>query len=122
MTSTPEPLLLDHITRRYETYRAPLLELRGLSKRFGEVVAVDDVSLTIAAGEFITLLGASGSGKTTTLRMLAGFERPDRGRHAHGRDPITALPPYRRDINTVFQHYALFPHMTVRTTWSTDSG
>jgi spermidine/putrescine transport system ATP-binding protein len=114
VTSTPEPLLLDHITRRYEVVRTPLLELRRISKRFGEVVAVDDVSLTIAAGEFITLLGASGSGKTTTLRMIAGFEHPGAGEILMDGAPITALPPYRRDINTVFQHYALFPHMSVR--------
>jgi len=79
VTSTPEPLLLDHITRRYEVVRTPLLELRQVSKQFGDVVAVDDVSLTIATGEFITLLGASGSGKTTTLRMIAGFEHPGAG-------------------------------------------
>ena len=114
MTATPEPLLLDHITRRYEVVRTPLLELRRLVKRFGPVAAVDDLSLTIAAGEFITLLGASGSGKTTTLRMLAGFERPDGGDVLMDGKPITALPPYHRDINTVFQHYALFPHMSAR--------
>ncbi|HEU5041222.1 MAG TPA: ABC transporter ATP-binding protein [Gemmatimonadales bacterium] len=114
MTATPEPLLLDHITSRYEVYRTPLLELRGLSKRFGEVAAVDGLSLTIAAGEFLTLLGASGSGKTTTLRMLAGFEQPDAGEILMDGSPITGRPPYRRDINTVFQHYALFPHMSVR--------
>ncbi|HZW05774.1 MAG TPA: ABC transporter ATP-binding protein, partial [Phycisphaerales bacterium] len=114
MTATPDPLLLDHITRRYEVVRTPLLELRRLVKRFGPVAAVDDLSLTIAAGEFITFLGASGSGKTTTLRMLAGFERPDAGDVLMDGSPITALPPYRRDVNTVFQHYALFPHMSVR--------
>jgi spermidine/putrescine transport system ATP-binding protein len=113
VSSTPEPLLLDHITRRYEVYRTPLLELRRLSKRYGDVVAVDDLSLTITAGEFITLLGASGSGKTTTLRMLAGFEQPGAGEILMDSAPITRLPPYRRDLNTVFQHYALFPHMTV---------
>jgi len=114
VTATPEPLLLDHITRRYEVYRTPLLELREVTRRFGEVTAVDRLSLTIAAGEFLTLLGASGSGKTTTLRMLAGFERPDAGEILMDGTPITGLPPYRRDINTVFQHYALFPHMSVR--------
>jgi spermidine/putrescine transport system ATP-binding protein len=77
-------------------------------------VAVDDVSLEIAAGEFLTLLGASGSGKTTTLRMIAGFEQPSSGDILMGGSPITALPPFKRDINTVFQHYALFPHMSVR--------
>jgi spermidine/putrescine transport system ATP-binding protein len=109
----PEPLLLDHITRRYAVQRLPLLELQSVSKRFGEVLAVDAVSLTILAGEFLTLLGASGSGKTTTLRMIAGFEHPSSGEILMDGAPITAEPPYRRDVNTVFQHYALFPHMTV---------
>jgi spermidine/putrescine transport system ATP-binding protein len=75
---------------------------------------VDDISLGIAAGEFLTLLGASGSGKTTTLRMIAGFEQPTRGEILMVGSPITGLPPFKRDINTVFQHYALFPHMSVR--------
>jgi spermidine/putrescine transport system ATP-binding protein len=92
----------------------PLLELRGLTKRFGTFAAVDDVSLEIGSGEFLTLLGASGSGKTTTLRMIAGFESPTAGEILMGGEPITALPPFKRDINTVFQHYALFPHMSVR--------
>ena len=92
----------------------PLLSLRRLTKRFGDFVAVDDLSLDIAAGEFLTLLGASGSGKTTTLRMIAGFEPPTAGEILMGGAPIAALPPFKRDINTVFQHYALFPHMSVR--------
>jgi spermidine/putrescine transport system ATP-binding protein len=91
-----------------------MLELRNLTKRFGAFVAVDDLSLTIASGEFLTLLGASGSGKTTTLRMIAGFEPPTSGEILMGGSSITRLPPYRRDINTVFQQYALFPHMSVR--------
>jgi spermidine/putrescine transport system ATP-binding protein len=77
-------------------------------------VAVDDLSLEITAGEFLTLLGASGSGKTTTLRMIAGFEQPSAGEIRMGGSSITGLPPFKRDINTVFQHYALFPHMSVR--------
>ena len=97
-----------------DTLRTPLLELRRLTKRFGEFAAVDDLSLDIASGEFLTLLGASGSGKTTTLRMIAGFERPTAGDILMGGAPIGALPPFKRDINTVFQHYALFPHMSVR--------
>jgi spermidine/putrescine transport system ATP-binding protein len=105
---------LDKIVRRPEVVRTPLLELRHLSKRFGDFVAVDDLSLDIAAGEFLTLLGASGSGKTTTLRMIAGFEPPTAGDILMGGQPIAALPPFKRDINTVFQHYALFPHMSVR--------
>jgi len=93
---------------------APLLELRRLSKRFGTFAAVDDLSLEIGSGEFLTFLGASGSGKTTTLRMIAGFESPTAGEIFMGGGSITALPPFKRDINTVFQHYALFPHMSVR--------
>jgi spermidine/putrescine transport system ATP-binding protein len=92
----------------------PILDLRRLTKRFGDFVAVDDLSLEIAAGEFLTLLGASGSGKTTTLRMIAGFEQPTGGEILMAGQPIAALPPFKRDINTVFQHYALFPHMSVR--------
>jgi spermidine/putrescine ABC transporter ATP-binding subunit len=92
----------------------PILDLRRLSKWFGDFAAVDDLSIEIAAGEFLTLLGASGSGKTTTLRMIAGFERPTGGEILMTGQPIAALPPFKRDINTVFQHYALFPHMSVR--------
>jgi putative spermidine/putrescine transport system ATP-binding protein len=77
------------------------------------VVAVADVDLNVADGEFFTLLGPSGSGKTTTLRVIAGFERPDAGRVTLGGADITQQPPYARDVNTVFQDYALFPHMTV---------
>jgi putative spermidine/putrescine transport system ATP-binding protein len=85
----------------------------GVRKTYGDVVAVDDVDLNVAAGEFFTLLGPSGSGKTTTLRMIAGFEQPDAGRITLGGEDITRSPPYARDVNTVFQDYALFPHMTV---------
>jgi putative spermidine/putrescine transport system ATP-binding protein len=91
----------------------PDVRLVGVRKSYGDVVAVDGVDLEIASGEFFTLLGPSGSGKTTTLRLIAGFERPDEGRiELSGRD-VTGLPPYSRDVNTVFQDYALFPHMTV---------
>jgi putative spermidine/putrescine transport system ATP-binding protein len=91
----------------------PDIRLTGLTKRYGEVVAVDAVQLEIARGEFFTLLGPSGSGKTTTLRMIAGFESPDAGEvELAGRD-VTAMPPYDREVNTVFQDYALFPHMSV---------
>src|SRR3954447_2497135 len=91
-----------------------MLELRRITKRFGAFAAVDDLSLEIASGEFLTLLGASGSGKTTTLRMIAGFEQPTAGEILMVGSPIVGLPPFKRDINTVFQHYALFPHMSVR--------
>ncbi|TML67982.1 MAG: ABC transporter ATP-binding protein [Actinobacteria bacterium] len=91
----------------------PDIRLVELRKSYGDVVAVDGVDLEIAPGEFFTLLGPSGSGKTTTLRLIAGFERPDSGRvELHGRD-VTRVAPYERDVNTVFQDYALFPHMTV---------
>ena len=89
------------------------VRLDGARKTYGDVVAVDRVDLDIREDEFFTLLGPSGSGKTTCLRMIAGFERPDEGRvELAGRD-VTDLPPYERDVNTVFQDYALFPHMSV---------
>ena len=90
------------------------IRLRGLTKRFGDVVAVDAVDLEIAPGEFFTLLGPSGSGKTTTLRMIAGFEQPDEGSIELAGEDVSRLPPYDRPVNTVFQDYALFPHMTVQ--------
>ncbi len=93
----------------------PLIEIRGLSKAFGSVKAVDGVDLDINAGEFLTLLGPSGSGKTTVLRMIAGFETPDGGVIKLNGKEITNQPPYERDVNTVFQDYALFPHMDVIT-------
>jgi putative spermidine/putrescine transport system ATP-binding protein len=91
----------------------PDVRLVGVRKAYGDVVAVDGVDLEIASGEFFTLLGPSGSGKTTTLRLIAGFERPDDGRIELSGRGVTGLPPYSRDVNTVFQDYALFPHMTV---------
>ncbi|MEA2375784.1 MAG: putative spermidine/putrescine transport system ATP-binding protein [Thermoleophilaceae bacterium] len=92
---------------------APDVRLEALRKSFGDVAAVDGVDLDVAAGEFFTLLGPSGSGKTTTLRLIAGFERPDSGRVELAGVDVTGQPPYQRDVNTVFQDYALFPHMTV---------
>ena len=89
------------------------VSVEGCRKTYGDVVAVDGIDLQVAAGEFFTLLGPSGSGKTTTLRMIAGFEQPDAGRITLGGEDITHRPPYARDVNTVFQDYALFPHMTV---------
>jgi putative spermidine/putrescine transport system ATP-binding protein len=89
------------------------VRLVGIRKTYGDVVAVDRVDLEIPAGEFFTLLGPSGSGKTTTLRLIAGFERPDEGRIELGGADVTNRAPYERDVNTVFQDYALFPHMTV---------
>jgi putative spermidine/putrescine transport system ATP-binding protein len=89
------------------------VRLQGIRKTYGDVVAVDRVDLEIPAGEFFTLLGPSGSGKTTTLRLIAGFERPDEGRIELGGADVTNRAPYERDVNTVFQDYALFPHMTI---------
>jgi putative spermidine/putrescine transport system ATP-binding protein len=89
------------------------IELQEASRAFGPVVALDRVSLTIAPGEFFALLGPSGSGKPTCLRLIAGFDRPDSGRILLDGEDVTEVPPYDRDLNTVFQDYALFPHMTV---------
>lgn len=92
----------------------PMIEVRSVTKRFGGFTAVDNISLSIRAGEFITLLGPSGCGKTTLLRMLSGFETPDFGSiHIEGKD-VTPLAPYKRNVNQVFQSYALFPHLSVR--------
>lgn len=90
------------------------VEFERVTLRFGEVAAVDDISLAIEHGEFFSLLGPSGSGKTSCLRLIAGFERPTAGRIFLGGAAAENLPPYHRDVNTVFQDYALFPHMTVR--------
>jgi len=92
----------------------PDIRLTGLRKTYGDVVAVDSVDLEIARGEFFTLLGPSGSGKTTTLRMIAGFEIPTAGTVELAGKDVSRLPPYDRPVNTVFQDYALFPHMTVQ--------
>jgi len=89
------------------------IRVSSLRKRYGDVTALADVDLEIRAGEFFTLLGPSGSGKTTLLRLIAGFERPDGGRVELGGRDVTQVPPYARNVNTVFQDYALFPHMTV---------
>jgi spermidine/putrescine transport system ATP-binding protein len=87
--------------------------LEGVTKRFGDFVAVDDLDLELGGGEFFTLLGPSGCGKTTTLRMVAGFEQPSAGRVLIDGDDVAGLPPYKRPTNTVFQSYALFPHLSV---------
>jgi len=92
---------------------ASIAELRGVTKRFGATTAVDGVDLSIAAGEFLSILGPSGCGKTTMLRMLAGFVMPDEGSILLAGDDVTRVPPYRRDVNTVFQSFALFQHRDV---------
>jgi spermidine/putrescine ABC transporter ATP-binding subunit len=91
----------------------PIIEFRNITRRFGPVVAVDDVSLTIHEGEFFALLGPSGCGKTTLLRMLAGFETPTRGQILIDGEDVTRTPPNRRPVNMVFQSYAVFPHLSV---------
>jgi len=91
-----------------------LLEVRGIAKNFGTVCVLKNISLQIAAGEFLTLLGESGSGKTTLLRLIAGFEQPTSGEIWMGNERLDTLPPYKRRVNTVFQNYALFPHLSVR--------
>ncbi|MGZ4136856.1 MAG: ABC transporter ATP-binding protein, partial [Actinomycetota bacterium] len=98
---------------RQATRSEVAVRLEDVRKRFGDVVAVDGVDLDVRAGEFFSMLGPSGSGKTTCLRMIAGFEAPTEGRvYLDGRE-VSRLAPYERDVNTVFQDYALFPHMTV---------
>jgi putative spermidine/putrescine transport system ATP-binding protein len=89
------------------------VQLESVTKTYGDVVAVDDLALEVAPGEFFTMLGPSGSGKTTTLRLIAGFELPDEGRVLLKGLDVTRQPPFARDVNTVFQDYALFPHLTV---------
>ena len=93
--------------------RSVAVELSGVTKRFGEFVAVDDLSLDIYEGEFFSLLGPSGCGKTTTLRMIAGFEEPTGGSISVAGEQVQGVPPYRRPVNTVFQSYAIFPHLNV---------
>jgi spermidine/putrescine transport system ATP-binding protein len=91
----------------------PLIEFRAVSKRFGEVVAADRLDLRVRPGEFLSFLGPSGCGKTTALRMIAGFEQPSEGDVLIGGENMTGVPAYRRPVNMVFQHYALFPHLDV---------
>jgi len=92
----------------------PMVEVRDVTKRFGDFVALDNVSLSIGEGEFMTFLGPSGCGKTTCLRMISGFEQPTSGQILIGGKEVSNEPPYKRNVNQVFQSYALFPHLTVR--------
>src|SRR6201989_205536 len=107
-TATPEGVRVDASASAEAD-----IHLERVTKRFGEAVAVDDLTLSIPRGAFYALLGPSGCGKTTTLRMVGGFEDPTAGRVFLGGDEGTQLPPYTRDVNTVFQSYALFPHLSV---------
>ena len=93
--------------------KSPIIELRGVAKYYGTTAALHNINLEIANGEFLTLLGPSGCGKTTILRLISGFESPSKGELLLNGEDITATPPEKRQVNTVFQNYALFPHMTV---------
>jgi spermidine/putrescine transport system ATP-binding protein len=105
-SAIPQPASVDE--------NAPLLEVRAVAKRFGTREVLKNISLNIASGEFLTLLGESGSGKTTLLRLIAGFEQPTAGEIWMSGERLDTLPPYKRRVNTVFQNYALFPHLNVR--------
>jgi spermidine/putrescine transport system ATP-binding protein len=109
----PAPRIAGSVTTIAAGAAAPDVEIIGVTKRFGAVTAVDAMDLSIARGTFYSLLGPSGCGKTTTLRMIAGFEQPTEGEILLAGQPIAGVPPYHRNVNTVFQHYALFPHMDV---------
>lgn len=102
------------ISPDHATSTDALLEVRSVAKNFGAACVLTNISLQIAAGEFLTLLGESGSGKTTLLRLIAGFERPTSGEIWMANERLDTLPPYKRRVNTVFQNYALFPHLSVR--------
>src|SRR4051812_3595964 len=108
-----EERLQQSLERTAETGRTPDVRLERVTKRFDDVVAVDDLSLEIERGSFFALLGPSGCGKTTTLRMIGGFEEPTAGAIYLGEKEVSGTPPYKRDVNTVFQSYALFPHLTI---------
>src|SRR6266852_4888791 len=110
MATTTEPVS----PNMAKSVSAPLLTIRNLAKSFGRTPVLRDISLQVAEGEFLTILGESGSGKTTLLRIIAGFESADSGEILMESERLDHLPPYRRRVNTVFQHYALFPHLTVK--------
>jgi spermidine/putrescine transport system ATP-binding protein len=110
---TPEGLREHAAEHAAQTGDVPDVLISGITKRFGDVVAVDAMDLEVARGSFYSFLGPSGCGKTTTLRMIAGFEQPTAGEIYLAGEPVAGVPPYRRHVNTVFQHYALFPHMNV---------
>ena len=103
----------DHATTAFSSDGEVDVEFRAITKRFGSLTAVNAVNLSVHKGEFLSLLGPSGCGKTTSLRMIAGFEQPDEGELLIGGRDVSGVPPYKRDVNTVFQQYALFPHMSI---------
>ena len=111
---TTAPTAQDKALDRGAAGAAAAIELTGVTKRYGEVLAVDDLDVTIAQGEFFALLGPSGCGKTSTLKMMAGFETPDTGEIRLEGEVVTNTPPFHRDVNLVFQDYALFPHLNLR--------
>jgi spermidine/putrescine transport system ATP-binding protein len=111
---TTAPAALDKALEGGTASAAAAIELTGVTKRYGEVLAVDDLDVTIAQGEFFALLGPSGCGKTSTLKMMAGFETPDAGEIRLEGQEVTMTPPFHRDVNLVFQDYALFPHLNLR--------
>jgi spermidine/putrescine transport system ATP-binding protein len=102
-----------HANSSHQTAPLTLLSIRNVAKQFGKNIVLRDISLEVAEGEFLTILGESGSGKTTLLRIIAGFETASAGEVWMGEERLDRQPPYRRRVNTVFQHYALFPHLTV---------
>jgi len=109
----PPEILLQRASLTMAKSSIHAIQFEKVSRHFGEVKAVDNADLKVEDGECFSMLGPSGSGKTTCLRMIAGFDRPTSGRiHLYGED-VSNLPPYDRDVNTVFQDYALFPHMTI---------
>jgi len=112
MSSATTPAAIE-VTNAESMNRPPLLSIRGVAKSFGRNAVLRNISLDIAYGEFLTILGESGSGKTTLLRIIAGFEHATSGELWMAGDRLDEQPPYRRRVNTVFQHYALFPHLTV---------
>ena len=113
MQMPPNGLTRDNPASARADDRPVVAELRGVTKAFGDVLAAQDLTLSIGQGEFLSFLGPSGCGKTTALRMLAGFERPTRGEVLIGGEVVNDLEPYRRPVNMVFQSYALFPHLNV---------
>jgi spermidine/putrescine transport system ATP-binding protein len=110
---TTAPGIADRSARTEPAAAPALLSVRAVHKRFGKHAVLKGVSLDVAEGEFLTILGESGSGKTTLLRLIAGFEHPDGGEIWMAGERLDTLPPFRRRVNTVFQQYALFPHLSV---------